>query len=326
MKTTTIWAVIVGLAFLALNVGPAAAQTGSNEYTTLAETGSDSGTCVSSPCRTLTYALTQTSPGGSVAVLNDTGNWYSLNENVTITGAVTIAGPGDVPSGFGAMTGTALTINAAINDKVTVRDLKIENYGTATNGIVFNSGGSLTLEHAKVSKFSNIGLTFSPNTSGGASNLFMYRDAEVTNNASGDILLRPVGSTNVLADIKDSILAVSKNVYGLKIDTTGGTAQVRAGLYDTLIASVGTNGITVYAPTYVGEVFATGIHISDAANYGVYANGANATIVLNNSSIIRSGVYGVASSAGGVVSSYGNNEITLNANDNTAILTPRAPH
>jgi hypothetical protein len=149
---------------------------------------------------------------------------------------------------------------------------------------------------------------------------------EISGNAGGNILLRPVGTTNVLADIKDSIVAVSKNVYGLKIDTTGGVAQVRAGLYDTLIASVASNGITVFAPTNVGEVFASGIHVSDAANYGVYANGANATIVLNNSSIIRSGVLGVANSGGGIVASYGNNQITLNANDNTAILTPRAPH
>jgi hypothetical protein len=223
------------------------------------------------------------------------------------------------------MTGTALTINAGISDKVTVRDLKIKNYGTATNGIVFNSGGALTLEHAKVSEFSNIGLTFSPNTGGGTSNLFIYRDVEISGNAGGNILLRPVGATNVLAGIKDSIIGVSK-VYGFKIDTTGGVAPVRAEIVDSLIASVGSNGITVNAPTSAGEVFATGIHISDAATYGVYANGANATIVLNNSSIIRSGVLGVANSAGGIVASFGNNAITLNANDNTAILTPRAPH
>jgi hypothetical protein len=325
MRKTATFLVLIGLAVLAVNVEPAAAQTGSNEYTTLAMAGNDSGTCVSSPCRSLTYALTQTSPGGHVSVLSDTGNWESMNENVTITGAVNIVGPGDTPASFGAMTGTALTINAGVNAQVTIHDMNVKNYGTATNGIVFNSGGALVLEHTKVSGFSNIGLTYSPNTSGGASTLFMYRDAEVTGNVGGNILLRPVGTTNVLADIKDSIIAIS-NVYGFKIDTTGGGAQARAEIADTIVASVGSNGITVNAPTYVGEVFATGIHISDAATYGVYANGANATIVLNNSSIIRSGVYGVADSAGGVVASYGNNQITLNANDNTGILTSRAPH
>lgn len=325
MKKISIALVVFGMAIIPiLNVEPATAQTGSNIFTYLSATGSDSGTCVTSPCRTLTYALTQTLPGGHVRVSSLTGAWESINENVTITGSVHIAGS-IFPSVLGATTGTALTINAGINDKIAIHDMDITNYGSATNGIVFNSGGSLVLQHGEVSGFSNVGVTFSPNTSGGISRFGMFRDARVTNNANGNILLSPVGSTNVLANIKDSIIAVSQNGYGFKIDTTAGVAQVRAEIIDTWITSVGANGIAALAPTSTGQVFATGVHISDVTYYGALANGANATIVLNNTSIIRS-LLGVGSNAGGIVASFGNNAITLNANNNTGILTPVAPH
>ena len=84
--------------------------------------------------------MTATSPGGEVDAL-DPGAYGSF----TISQAITIEGQGwsyvAPPSG-----GAAITINAG-SGNVTIRGVSLNGVGATggTNGIVFNSGGSLTV-------------------------------------------------------------------------------------------------------------------------------------------------------------------------------------
>jgi len=309
-----------------MKAAPAAAQTGSNPQTYISGKGADSGTCViAAPCLTLTYTLTQTQANGDVYIVD---TWISPNENVIVTKGVGIHGGGNTAS-LGATTGTALTINAptAITG-VTLTDLEIWNpSGAATNGIVFNSGGpgtGLFLIHTNVDGFSGVGLTFSPNTSGGNIKLIISQNSRIQGNTGG-ILIRPVGSTNIRVEIKDGEITNSGNTFGFKIDTTAGAAAVYAEIVDFLILNAGSNGITVDAPTNPGEVLVSGTHLSQAGNFGVYSNGANASIILDNSRITYSSV-AVSNNAGGIVASYGNNGINMNETNNTGILTPQGLH
>ena len=71
MRKSSLAFAVVGMALIPfMNVEPALAQTGSNLATYISHAGSDSGNCVSTPCVTLTYTLTQTQPGGQVYVID----------------------------------------------------------------------------------------------------------------------------------------------------------------------------------------------------------------------------------------------------------------
>ena len=97
--------------------------------------GTDTGSCpVSAPCRTFAYAITQTAPSGEIIVLSSAG--YGT---VTINQAVSIINVGNF-AGVTVSSGDGITINAGINDSVTLRGLTVDGSGSGSNGIVFNSG------------------------------------------------------------------------------------------------------------------------------------------------------------------------------------------
>src|SRR5581483_5352075 len=101
--------------------------------------GADTNPCsVLQPCRTFAFALSQTNPGGEIYVLDTAG--YGP---VTITQAVSIVN----------QTSTAAITASGGGD-------------AGTNGIVFNSGASLSVEDCTISQFTFAGIQFQPtNTS-----------------------------------------------------------------------------------------------------------------------------------------------------------------
>jgi hypothetical protein len=323
MKRPLFALVAVGVALIPiLNAAPAAAQTGSNPSTFVSGKGADSGTCViTAPCLTLTFALTQTQAGGDVYVVDE---WVSLSENVTITGAVAVHG-GSGNHVLGAASGNAVTINAGSGDTVNFTGIGITTLGGAVNGIVFNSGNHLTLQNSNVTSFSNIGIVFSPTTSGSSSKLDISDGSRLTGNKNGDILIRPLGSTGAHVQIRDSKIHGSSNAFGFKIDTTGGTGVVTAEIANSAFYDLSTNGVIVLAPSVSGHVSIYQTNIHHVTDFGVVADGAAAQILLDNSTINFTGT-GVGSISGGIVASYGNNGINFNTSNNTGILTAQSLH
>jgi hypothetical protein len=115
--------------------------------------GSDSNPCsFAAPCRHFQAAVNATSPGGEVDALDPAG--YGP---ITITQAITIEGQGwsyiAPPSG-----GNGITINAVSGD-VTIHGVSLNGAGITggTNGIVFNSGSSLTVTDCVVQNFVIVG-------------------------------------------------------------------------------------------------------------------------------------------------------------------------
>ena len=124
-----------------------------------AGTGSDAGQCaLASPCRNLTYALTQTQAGGVISII-DSGEFASAS----ILKAITIQAAPGVKAVINPASGNALTIAAATTDFVILRGLTLEGQGTANFGIQSTAAGGVQIENCVVRNFAGTGISLSGN-------------------------------------------------------------------------------------------------------------------------------------------------------------------
>src|SRR5262249_35079860 len=132
---------------LVVLLGAAAAQAAS-QRTFVSGTGLDTNPCsLTSPCRSFAGALVNTLPRGEIYVLDTAGSGaVTINQAVSIVNQTSTAGAT-------ATSGNAITISAGPSDKVVLRGLTIVGGNTASNGIVFTSGGSLSVEDCSISQF-----------------------------------------------------------------------------------------------------------------------------------------------------------------------------
>jgi hypothetical protein len=138
------------LLFLALFTSASKAQV---QRTFVSGLGSDGNPCNrTAPCRTFGQAISQTSAGGEVVVLDSAGYGPFI-----ISQAVSIIAPPGVYAGISVFSGDGIDINAGANDTVILRGLTVNNQGSGGIGIVFNTGATLHVESCVVSGFSGIG-------------------------------------------------------------------------------------------------------------------------------------------------------------------------
>src|SRR5579864_9215507 len=151
---------------------PAVQAQAQSPRTFVSAAGSDSNPCsFAAPCRHFQAAVNATSAGGEVDALDPAG--YSP---ITINKPITIEGQGwsyiAPPAG-----GNAITINIPDNGtgtgNVTIHGVSLNGAGVAgtTNGIVFNSGSSLTLNDCFVRNMTGDGLDVSLSASVFSQNL-----------------------------------------------------------------------------------------------------------------------------------------------------------
>jgi hypothetical protein len=122
------------------------------DRTAVSVKGSDANNCaVVTPCRTIAYAITQTTPGGEVVVLDSAG--YGA---FTVDRALTVQAAPGVYAGVTAASGNAIQINAGASDTIVLRGLVVNGLGTASAGIAFIGGGAeLHVENCVVAGFQN---------------------------------------------------------------------------------------------------------------------------------------------------------------------------
>jgi hypothetical protein len=281
--------------------------------------GNDSNPCsITAPCATFAAAYAAVVSNGIIAAL-DPGKYGPL----TIIGPVTINGNGwsaiTAPSG-----GAGITINVpAGNGAVVLTGLEVDGAGAGANGIVYNSGGGLTITNCVLQYFVSAGagngILIAPTTNSGGFRIF---NTTVANNAGDGILIAPPsGAPNVGGDIEH--LTAITNTNGIAINTTalsGGFVGVT--IYNSSINSNnggGNNGsgISLTASGTPTEASIDNVAISGNAT-GVLLTG-NATVLLRRSSIVGNGT-GVNNGAGTTVDSYGDNSI--NANSEVDIVNP----
>ena len=299
--------VAISLAF-ALVLPAASAQAQNARSFVSAQSGSDSNNCSRlTPCRTFAYAITQTNAGGEIDTL-DPGGY----------GAVTIAKAMSIVSGLGeagVLTpsgATGITISAGVNDVINLRGLIVEGAGAGSNGIVFNTGKSLTIEKCVIRNHTNNGIAFVPN---GSSNLVMS-DTFVANNKGGNgVAVVPSGSGAVTAVFNR--VEADNNGDGILVDSTSylGT-DLNATMSDSVAADNSGAGLKVNSN---GTGFNVLMFRSVAANNGtgLIAQGMNAELRVDQSTVTGN-ASGWTALLGGAVQSYGNNSIDGNSSNQGA--------
>jgi hypothetical protein len=276
-------------------------------------TGTDSGACTTTdPCRTFAYALTQTAASGEIIVLGSAGyGTVTINKSVSIINISNFAGV-TVASGDG------ITIAAETTDSVTLRGLTIDGGGSGSNGIVFNSGGSLTIDQCDVMNFvggetTGNGILIQPTS--GSHNIIITNTTASNNGYTGVYYYPPLSSTAKIGIVIDRVSA-NNNQFGIAINGSNSSGAATASVSNS-IGSV--NG-------YDGFYFASVTASLDASNassnsaYGVYLAGG--ILALGRSVLMNNSVYGLYT-AEGTVNSYKDNRIAGNASGPVS-LTPAA--
>ncbi len=197
---------------------PSHAQTAARAW--VSGHGTDASACgaPTNPCRSFQYVHDNiVKAGGEIDVLDPAG--YGA---INISKAISIVNDGVGTAGVqqNASGGTAITINAGAADEITLRGLNIDGLGIAANGIVFNSGGSLSVINCVIRHF--IG---------------------VANGIGNGILMQPA-SGMVSALISDTILSDNGST-GFFYYTTSGNAALTA-ILDKVTATNDFAGVIAY--------------------------------------------------------------------------------
>jgi hypothetical protein len=260
--------------------------------------GSDSNQCsVTSPCKTFQGALNRTLPGGEIYVLNSAN--YG---QVTINKAVTITSEGAV-AGVLASSGVGITISAGPSDVINLRGLDIDGGNTGLVGVQFNSGQALNMQKSVVRGFTNAGIVFGPNSAG----MLFVSDTALTNNATNGLLIKSTGS----GAVNGSLTRVTASGNGVGILANG--ANVNLTLTDAVAGNNNYGVGSSLAAVMVRNSTVTNNAVGIAADQGSIIRVTQSTLTANGT--------GWRSTNGGLVQSYGNNNVGGNTTDGTVTST-----
>ena len=304
----------VALAFSAMvSTVPAQAQ---SIRTFVSTAGNDSNPCtITQPCRHFQAAVNATALGGEVDAL-DAGAYGSF----TISQAITIEGQGwsyVAPPAYGA----GITINA-VSGNVAIHGVSINGAGItgSTNGIVFNSGTSLTVENCIVRNMNGSGLEFLSTatttlTLAVSNSYFGY-------NASNGIVIEPKSSGAITAAIDRTEFYNNLNI-GLFVYAPSGTGAANVAVTDSVAANGnsfnGNTGFAVLGNSHVANLSLT--HCLAVGNaIGISAESTNSTLWLAQSTVTGNAA-GYEASNGGVIKSYGDNYLLAGNGSNGGTLT-----
>jgi hypothetical protein len=271
----------IPLTLLVICLLPSAAQAQATR-TWVSGVGDDANPCSrTAPCKTFAGAISKTAAGGEIDALDPAG--YGA---VTITKAITIDGGGGQVASILVSGTNGITVNAGVNDVVTLRNLRINGIvGTLAgglNGIRYLAGAALHVQDCNIFGFTQDGI----NVATTATAALFVNNTFLTNNFNG-IQIAPT----------------SGNVWSMLVQVR---AQDNSGSGFLLNPTAG-----VGAGTAIDESSAV------VNGTGIGVNGGK--LYLGKSVVIRNNV-GVAIT-GGTVLSYQNNMIDGNVTTDGTPLT-----
>jgi hypothetical protein len=298
MKRTAILTA-TGLAFTAaLSSTPASATF---VRTFVSGTGSDSNPCTrTQPCLTFAFAITQTTGGGEIDVL-DPGDYGPL----TINKAISIVNDGVGTVGIRALPGgTAITIQAGVNDRINLRGLTIEGAGVGLRGIEFDSGAILSVVDCFIRNFGGDGIILQPNSD---STVWITNTISSENGVTGINIVVP--SSITFGAYLDRT-TTNNNTYGVHANNISPTG---AYMFVSVTNSVSNNNGSYAYFTAAGSMSLQNVFYAATLNN---AAGSNTVHVGSNSNgpgtllIGRTSGGNVDCESNAPVGTYGNNEIT----------------
>jgi hypothetical protein len=240
--------------------------------------------------------------GGEVTAIDSAGFGP-----IIITQAVTITSPDGIEAGIVPTSGgNAITINAGPSDAVVLRGLTLNGGGVGYNGIVFNSGQSLTITNCVAQNFlygggiTGNGILIQP-TSGAVN--FTIINTTVMNNGFAGILYSPQSGSPDTAGAVDHVLATA-NGDGIYINGQG-TA--------TISNSVANNNIDTGIRVDQGIVSIDNVSVSGNGN-GIAAQ-SQVQMLLGRSTISGNSTGILNNTSSNTFYTYTDNSINENATD-----------
>jgi len=284
-----------------LLAGATAVQAGNETW--VSGTGSDTGTRPrTAPCRTFAYAHSQTTAQGAINVLNS-GDFGPL----TITKAISIVSDGVEGAINSIANGAAILVQAPATAIVSLRGLTIDPHGAPNTGILFEGGKAL---HVRDTVIRNVGnaLFFGPPP--GVSELYIA-DSVIADGGSDQVVVQGSGNSTIRARL-DRVRIENGPFNGLVFRP--GNTPLNATVRSSVISGHGGTGIL--ASTTGGTVnVMLDRTVSMSNGTGVFASGAAATIRIGDSTVTGNQALGLNTSGGGVISSYGTNQVNGNGTD-----------
>ena len=272
--------VLVPIAF-ALSLFSATGAATTAQRTFVASTGNDVNPCsIAAPCRGFARAITQTSVGGEVIVLDSAG--YGP---VTVTKSASIIAPAGIYAGISVFSGDGVTVNAP-GAIVVLRGLSINGQG-GNNGIVVQAAARLRIENCLVSAMHVAGISHTAanaelivldtivrdNLGSGVKLLadigYLVLDhVRSEHNGGNGVSLTPsVGSIGAVATITDSVF-IHNEGDGIGADSVGG-ATVTLLVDRSVMSNNGQNGFRAAASAGSGVATVSRNAINDNGGDGI---------------------------------------------------------
>jgi hypothetical protein len=304
MKKSTFLSALLGALFVAgLAIAPAHAQA---TRTWISGVGDDANPCSrTAPCKTFAGAISKTSAGGEIDVL-DPGGFGAL----TITKAITLDGGGGQVASILVAGSNGINISAAATDVIIIRNLRfnglIQTSSPGLVGIQVNTAARVVIEKCDIFGFNTAALLVA--TSATSSPLVKLQETTINNNASG-ISVKPTGGTVKIAleltHVDDNLNA------GVRIDGTSGGA-VNAAISDSSISLNGAAGLNVLSGSANVAVDVQRTVIANNNGNGVSSsntNGGTSTVTVGDSMLSNNvAAWNIAGTA--TLASYKNNQVT----------------
>jgi hypothetical protein len=280
--------------------------------------GDDANPCSrTAPCKTFAGAISKTAAAGEINCLDD-GGYGAL----TITKSIAIKCDGH-EAGVLVSGTNGFVVSAASTDVVWISGLDFEGLGPTAlslNGIKLITASHVTVSNCTIRGFGSTNGTdgngiFVANTS----NMRVDSDYNIIgDNALVGIEVKP--ASGATANVHVNNTRAFNNATGFRGNGTGGGGNINIDVLD----SVATNGVTGVNVTSGGQTVQMEVNhstLSFNSNLGAAASNANATIRIGYSTITGNG-NSASGTGGGMVLSYGNNQIDGNTVNTTPTTTP----
>jgi hypothetical protein len=274
------------------------------------------------PCRTFQTAHDHTLPRGEIAVL-DAGSYGA----VTITKNISIINDGVGEAGALVSGGAnGITINAPANAAVSLRGLTIKGIGFGGgNGIVFNTGLSLTIENCVIRNMTATyplgqGLQFFPN----ASSVLAVSNSQITDNENGGIHVLPSGAGITVNTTLEGV-GLYNNGFGFAMNGANSTGLVVATVKDSVAANNAGPGIWAFSAAAQANTAITVTNSMVSGNVvGLRAESTPLAIVAIGASALTNNGTNLLTFGGGFVLTFGDNHVFGNISNNVFSGAPIA--
>ena len=283
--------------------------------------GDDANPCSrTAPCKTFAGAISKTSTGGEINVL-DPGGFGA----VTITKAISIFNDGVGEAGVLVAGTNGIVVAAGPADVVNLRGLVFNGLGSGLSGVQFNSGGVLNVENCRIMNFngqtSSAGISFQPNSSSqlNVTNTILTANGQSAGTGGG-ILIQPQSGGGVTAVI-NQVSLLNNSAGGITVDgTVAGANASNVAIANTVASDNGGDGVLANSNGTAVNVTADTVTASYNVTAGIVAQGAGASVKLTRSTATGNHL-GISATGGATLASYSNNNINGNTTDGSPSTT-----